>query len=80
MVFKAICQYIMVRIDPHDRWNIPFVAVQSPLSNTWVSHLIRQASQHRNSGPIFQTMWPPRWGVWSNETSWFFRRVKDLTS
>jgi len=28
----------------------------------------------------FQTMFPPRWGVWKNETSWFFRRVKELTA
>ncbi len=28
---------------------------------------------------IFQTMFPPRWGVWDNETSWFFERVGALT-
>jgi hypothetical protein len=28
---------------------------------------------------IFQTMFPPRWGVWDNETTWFFNRVRDLT-
>ena len=27
----------------------------------------------------FQTMFPPKWGVWDNETAWFFRRVKALT-
>ena len=27
----------------------------------------------------FQTMYPPRWGVWDNETKWFFERVKQLT-
>ena len=27
----------------------------------------------------FQTMFPPRWGVWDNETKWFFERVKQLT-
>ena len=26
-----------------------------------------------------QTMFPPQWGVWDNETQWFFRRVRDLT-
>ena len=28
---------------------------------------------------VFQTMFPPRWGVWENETSWFFERVRTLT-
>ena len=27
----------------------------------------------------FQTMYPPRWGIWDNETRWFFERVKELT-
>jgi len=29
--------------------------------------------------PIFQTMWPPKWGVWPNETKWFFDAVKEAT-
>jgi len=28
---------------------------------------------------IFQTMWPPKWGVWPNETTWFFDAVKEVT-
>ncbi|MCK4298627.1 MAG: hypothetical protein KAX80_03795, partial [Planctomycetes bacterium] len=28
---------------------------------------------------IFQTMWPPKWGVWDNETKWFFDAVKEVT-
>jgi len=28
---------------------------------------------------IFQTMWPPKWGVWENETKWFFEAVKEVT-
>jgi len=28
----------------------------------------------------FQTTYPPRWGVWENDTSWFFERVEALTS
>ena len=28
---------------------------------------------------IFQTMFPPKWGVWENETLWFFRKVRELT-
>ena len=27
----------------------------------------------------FQTVFPARWGVWENETSWFFERVKELS-
>jgi hypothetical protein len=27
----------------------------------------------------FQTMFPPKWGVWKNETTWFFERTKDIT-
>jgi hypothetical protein len=39
----------------------------------------RGASFGLHSGPYLQTMWPPRWGVWENETMWFFRRVRELT-
>jgi hypothetical protein len=28
---------------------------------------------------VFQTMFPPRWGVWENETRWFFQRVSAMT-
>ncbi len=28
---------------------------------------------------LFQTMFPPKWGVWGSETSWFFQRVSQLT-
>ena len=27
----------------------------------------------------FQTMWPPKWGIWENDILWFFRKVKGLT-
>ena len=29
---------------------------------------------------LFQTMYPPRWGVWDNTDRWFFDRVAQLTS
>jgi hypothetical protein len=29
---------------------------------------------------FFQTMYPPRWGVWDNDTTWFFKRVKNITA
>ncbi len=28
---------------------------------------------------LFQTMFPPKWGVWENGTKWFFDKVKALT-
>ncbi len=28
---------------------------------------------------IFQTMWPPKWGVWDNGTTWFFDAVRKAT-
>jgi hypothetical protein len=28
----------------------------------------------------FQTMYPPRWGIWDNETRWFFARVQERTT
>jgi len=27
---------------------------------------------------VLQTMWPPKWGVWSNRTMWFYNRVREL--
>ena len=39
----------------------------------------RGASFGLHSSPYFQTMWPPKWGVWENETLWFFRRARELT-
>lgn len=29
---------------------------------------------------VFQTMFPPKWGVWENETTWFFERMRELTA
>ena len=26
----------------------------------------------------FQTMFPPKWGVWDNETRWFFEKVREV--
>lgn len=31
------------------------------------------------SSAHFQTMFPPKWGVWKNATTWFFDRVAELT-
>jgi len=39
----------------------------------------RAASFGLHSGKYLQTVWPQKWGVWDNETMWFFRRVKELT-
>ena len=29
---------------------------------------------------VFQTMFSPKWGVWENETTWFFERMRELTA
>jgi hypothetical protein len=29
---------------------------------------------------LFQTVFPPKWGVWENETTWFFHRVRELAA
>jgi len=39
----------------------------------------RGASFGLHSGEYFQTIWPPKWGVWNNGILWFFHKVKDLT-
>jgi hypothetical protein len=39
----------------------------------------RGASFGLHSTPYFQTIWPPKWGVWENEALWFFRGAKELT-
>lgn len=39
----------------------------------------RNVSFGLHSGPHFQTMFPPKWGVWKNGTTWFFERVKART-
>jgi len=41
--------------------------------------LIRRGVSFGLHSIYFQTMFPPRWGVWENETTWFFRRVRELT-
>ena len=42
--------------------------------------LLRRGVSFGLHSAYFQTMFPPRWGVWKNETTWFFNRVKALTS
>ncbi|MCJ7549722.1 MAG: hypothetical protein MUQ30_08590 [Anaerolineae bacterium] len=41
--------------------------------------LLRQGVSFGLHSTCFQTMYPPRWGIWDNETTWFFERVKALT-
>ena len=41
--------------------------------------LVRRGVSFGLHSILFQTMFPPRWGVWENETMWFFQRVKALT-
>jgi len=39
----------------------------------------RGASFGLHSTPYFQTMFPPKWGVWENETMWLLEKVKQVT-
>jgi hypothetical protein len=41
--------------------------------------LLRRGVSFGLHSTAFQTMYPPRWGVWENDTSWFFERVRKLT-
>ncbi|MCZ6680501.1 MAG: hypothetical protein O7E52_24990 [Candidatus Poribacteria bacterium] len=41
--------------------------------------LVRRGISFGLHSIIFQTMFPPKWGIWENETTWFFRKVKGLT-
>jgi hypothetical protein len=42
--------------------------------------LLRRGVSFGLHSTTFQTMYPPRWRVWENDTTWFFDRVKTLTS
>lgn len=41
--------------------------------------LVRRGVSFGLHSIFFQTMFPPRWGVWENPTLWFFKRVRELT-
>ena len=57
----------------------PIIYNESDGELAFEAALSRGASFGLHSGPYLQTMWPPKWGVWDNETLWFFERVRDLT-
>ena len=57
----------------------PIVFNESDGRLAFEAALERGASFGLHSSPYFQTMYPPRWGVWKNDTLWFFDRVKELT-
>ena len=42
--------------------------------------MIRRGVSFGLHSELFQTMYPPKWGVWENDTSWFFNRIRKLTS
>jgi len=41
--------------------------------------LLRRRISFGLHSTTFQTVFPPRWGVWANDTTWFFQRVRTLT-
>jgi hypothetical protein len=45
-----------------------------------VEALLRRGVSFDLHSTTFQTMYPPRWGVWENDTSCFSKRVQALTS
>jgi hypothetical protein len=45
-----------------------------------IEALLRRGVSFGLHSTTFQTMYPPQWGMWENETRWFFERVKALTS
>jgi hypothetical protein len=57
----------------------PIVFNESDGELAFQSALHRGVSFGLHSTPYFQTMWPPKWGVWENETLWFFRKIKEVT-
>lgn len=57
----------------------PIVFNESDGDQAFDAAVKRGASFGLHSTEYFQTMWPPRWGVWENGTLWFFRKVKALT-
>ncbi len=56
----------------------PVIFNESDGSLAFDAALKRGVSFGLHSTPYIQTMWPPRWGVWENETLWFFQKVKNL--
>ncbi len=57
----------------------PIVFNESDGELAFESAVKRGVSFGLHSSPYFQTMWPPRWGVWKNETLWFFHKARELT-
>ena len=41
--------------------------------------MVRRGVSFGLHSEIFQTMFPPKWGVWNNETTWFFDSVSNIT-
>lgn len=58
----------------------PIIFNESEGELAFESAVKRGVSFGLHSSEYFQTMWPPKWGVWENGTLWFFRKVKELTN
>lgn len=41
--------------------------------------MVRRGVSFGLPSEYFQTMFPPKWGVWDNPTQWFFTKVQQLT-
>lgn len=58
----------------------PIVFNESDGTLAFEAALSRGVSFGLHSTPYFQTMWPPKWGVWENDTKWFFEKVREVIS
>ncbi len=56
----------------------PIIFNESNGENAFNAIVERGASFGLHSNNV-QTMWPPKWGVWEAEHSWFFKKTKALT-
>lgn len=65
-------------------WHIesprPLIFNESDGELAFEAALSERVSFGLHSSVHFQNMWPPKWGVWENKTTWFFRKVKGVTS
>jgi len=57
----------------------PIIFNESDGELAFEAAVARGASFGLHSTLYFQTVWPPKWGVWENSTLWFFRKVRELT-
>ena len=58
----------------------PIIFNESDGAQAFGAAVKRKVSFGLHSAEHFQTMFPPRWGVWENGVRWFLERVKLVTT